>query len=186
MFIETEATPNPLAIKFYPSCEIMQKGSAEFTKADDYSISPLANSLFEIEGIDKLFFSSNFITVTKLEDANWEELRPQILGYIMEHFTSNNPVIDESFYNSDKFVQAQNSIEEKIIKILDERIKPALMRDGGDIEFKKYTNNTVYVALQGACAGCPAASITLKNGVERILCEEIPEIEAVEAITPLD
>ena len=182
MFIETEETPNPLAIKFYPNHEILKKGSIEFTRDSNHEISPLAKAIFSIENIEKIFLSKDFITITKSEKADWEELKPQILALIMEHFSNKNTVINASFYSNDNIEKTNNEIENKIITILDACIRPVVAKDGGDVEFNKYEEGIVYVYLRGACAGCPGAQITLKKRVEKILREYIPEIISVEAI----
>jgi len=183
MFIQTEETPNPLSIKFYPECAVLSKGTIEFSRGDDYSISPLATAIFSsTKEVEKIFLSKDFITITKSKNSDWEELKPQILGVIMEHFLGEDIVIHASFYSNDNIEKTISEIEQKIIAILDTRIRPAVARDGGDIEFCKYDDGVVYIYLRGACSGCPGAKITLKNGVERILREYIPEITSVEAL----
>jgi len=181
MYIETEKTPNPLSIKFYPNCTVLTAGSVEFKREDDYSKSPLASRIFKIKGVAGVLLSSNFITVSKDEKSDWEMLEPQILGAIMEHFESSDSVVADDFFKR-KAPNDNTDAETQIIDIIETRIRPILVRDGGDIEFHEFKDGIVYLYLKGACAGCPGAAITLKNSVEKVLKQFIPEVKGIKCL----
>jgi Fe-S cluster biogenesis protein NfuA len=184
MFIETESTPNPATLKFLPGREVMgSAGTADFVAGDDATRSVLAHRLLELEGVARVFLGSDFITVTKTDDGDWQTLRPQVLGAVMEHFLAGLPVIEgvgedgfEDFDPADAEAVAQ------IKELLDQRVRPAVAGDGGDIVFRGFRDGVVKLKMQGACSGCPSSRATLKHGVENMLRHYIPEVVAVEQV----
>jgi Fe-S cluster biogenesis protein NfuA len=189
MFIQTEATPNPATLKFLPGREVMPSGTADFRDADSASqASPLAGRLFEIAGVTGVFFGYDFITVTNDGAAEWQHLKPAILGTIMEHFMSGQPVMtaldaDAPVLPSDEFYdQADSEIVVTIKELLDTRVRPAVAQDGGDITFRGYQKGTVFLHMKGACAGCPSSTATLKHGIQNLLRHFVPEVEHVEQV----
>jgi Fe-S cluster biogenesis protein NfuA len=184
MFIQTEQTPNPASLKFLPGCEVMVRGTAEFTGADKASSSPLAQQLFRVEGVAGVFLGGDFVTVTKTEAANWIALKPLILGVIMEHFTTGRPVMnDEHLHeNASSVSDTDSEIVKQIKELLDTRIRPVVAQDGGDIEFHSFESGVVFLTMRGACAGCPSSTATLKNGIENLLRHFIPEVNEVRAV----
>jgi len=182
MFIQTEITPNPATLKFLPGCEVMSEGTANFTNSEMATPSPLAVHLFETEGVDAVYLGSDFITVTKVDAKEWETMKPLVLGAIMEHFSSGKPVILEA--NTDVADPedddlADGSIESQIKELLETRVRPAVAQDGGDIIFHSFEEGIVYLTMQGACAGCPSSTATLKDGIEKMLIHYIPEVTEV-------
>lgn len=183
MFIQTEETPNPATLKFIPGERVMTKGTADFPDRERAVKSPLATHLFEVEGVTGVFFGSDFITVTKMPDIDWQVLKPSILGVIMEHFTSGQAVFDDAQINPDKqSTEEDDEIVTQIKDILDDRVRPAVAQDGGDILFYGFEDGIVYLKMQGACSGCPSSTATLKAGIENMLRHYIPEVESVEAV----
>lgn len=174
MIIETQLTPDANVMNFFPSEKILRNGSAEFVDAKSLRKSPLAETLFDLGGIASIFITSDMVSVTKEETALWEELKPQILAELMDHFsTGEETVIDsEDDQNEDEVVK-------QIKGLINARIRPALKQDGGDIAFIKFENGIVYVELKGNCSGCPYAAVTLKDGVEKVLKTYIPQVKAV-------
>lgn len=188
MFIQTEATPNPATLKFLPGKVVLPEGTAEFRDAESAAAaSPLAGRLFDIPGVTGVFFGYDFITVTK-QEAEWQHLKPAILGAIMEHFMSGAPVmatqIDSHAANeSDEFYDAADEeIVMTIKELLDTRVRPAVAQDGGDITFRGFENGTVFLHMRGACAGCPSSTATLKHGIQNLLRHFVPEVQHVEQI----
>lgn len=187
MFIQTEQTPNPASLKFLPGCEVMLRGTAEFTGADKASASPLAQQLFKVEGVAGVFLGGDFVTVTKTEAANWIALKPLILGVIMEHFTTGRPVMnDEHLHDASGHASSADGEDSEIVKqikeLLDTRIRPAVAMDGGDIVFHSFEDGVVFLSMRGACAGCPSSTATLKSGIENLLRHFIPEVNEVRAV----
>lgn len=183
MFIQTEGTPNPATLKFLPGTQVMRAGTANFTNADQASKSPMAIRLFEIDGVSGIFLGGDFITVTKGDDKGWEILKPQILGAIMEHFTAGKAVMEGDADPAAGDDNADDSDTVKQIKeLLNTRIRPAVAQDGGDIVFRSFEDGIVYLHMQGACAGCPSSTATLKNGIENMLRHYLPEITEVRAV----
>ncbi|NQU60111.1 MAG: NifU family protein [Rhodospirillales bacterium] len=183
MFIQTEHTPNPATLKFLPGCSVMERGTANFPDSSDAVRSPLATGLFGVDGIAGVFLGADFITVTKSEDKDWEIIKPQILGAIMEHFQSGKAVIEgEAESAGSGEVEVEGGLEQKIKELIDTRVRPAVAQDGGDIVFKRFEDGIVYLHMQGACAGCPSSTATLKNGIESMLRHYIPEVTEVRAI----
>jgi Fe-S cluster biogenesis protein NfuA len=183
MFIQTEQTPNPATLKFLPGRTVMTSGTADFRGPDSAGRSPLAERLFEIDGVEGVFLGSDFVTITKSDDHDWYVLKPQILGVIMEHFTAGRPVIVESAdevedtadYGEDAEIVGQ------IRELIDTRVRPAVAQDGGDIIFQGFDKGVVYLHMQGSCAGCPSSTATLKAGIENMLRHYIPEVTEVRA-----
>ena len=182
MFIQTEITPNPATLKFLPGCEVMPNGTANFTNIEKANSSPLATHLFGTDGVDAVYLGSDFITVTKADAKEWETLKPLILGAIMEHFNSGKPVMqipDFDGSDDDDSDAADGSIEAQIKELLETRVRPAVAQDGGDIIFHSFEGGVVYLTMQGACAGCPSSTATLKDGIEKMLIHYIPEVTEV-------
>lgn len=182
MFIQTESTPNPLTLKFTPGVAVMPTGTAFFTNKEDASISPLAITLFDIEGVTAIFLGSDFITVTKDEASHWEALKPIILTSIMDHFVAGKPVViraSESAASSED----DSELVKQIKELIETRVRPAVAQDGGDIIFRGFDNGIVQLELHGSCSGCPSSTITLKNGIENMLKHYVPEVIAVEAVS---
>ena len=182
MFIQTEITPNPATLKFLPGCEVMVEGTANFTNSEMATRSPLAVYLFETEGVDAVYLGSDFITVTKADTKEWETMKPLVLGAIMEHFSSGKPVVLEADLDAadpEDDDLADGSIESQIKELLETRVRPAVAQDGGDIIFHSFKEGIVYLTMQGACAGCPSSTATLKDGIEKMLIHYIPEVTEV-------
>jgi len=191
MFIQTEATPNPNTMKFLPGREVLGAGSADFPNVDAAAASPLALRLFDVDGVTAVFFGADFITVTKQEDENlqWPHLKPAILAAIMDHFTSGVPLMGEGAEDrvahkpsAADYEGEDAEIVEQIIDLLDTRVRPAVANDGGDIIFHHYSEGIVTLTMQGACAGCPASTMTLKQGIENMLRHYIPEVREVRPV----
>ena len=185
MIVETEHTPNPDTLKFLPGKKVSEVGSIEFLKSDKSIKVPLANKILSLEGTEMVFFGENFITVKKEKDLNWNDLKHGIISEINDYYSKgNNVVVGKDLDKSTpKTKSAQSSeIINKINEILDSKIRPAVAKDGGDITFKSFTNGVVTVELKGSCSGCPSSIMTLKQGVQNLLCHYIPEVKSVEAI----
>lgn len=181
MFIQTEETPNPATLKFLPGRVLMAEGTADFKSQEEAAKSPLAKKLFEIDGVKGIFFGADFITVSKQDAWDWPVLKPSILGTIMEHFITHQPL----FYEKDTLYSSQEEDDPIVIQIkeiLDTRVRPAVAMDGGDIVFDHFAEGTVYVRMQGSCSGCPSSSSTLKSGIENMLRHYVPEVLEVRAI----
>lgn len=189
MFIQTEQTPNPASLKFLPGCEVMIAGTAEFTDADKAAAaSPLAARLFKIDGVAGVFLGGDFVTITKTDAASWTQLKPLLLGVIMEHFTTGQPVMnDEHLHDAGHAAQStahedDDEVVRQIKELLDTRIRPAVAADGGDIVFSSFEDGVVYLQMRGACAGCPSSTATLKTGIENLLRHFIPEVNEVRPV----
>lgn len=183
MFIQTEETPNPATLKFLPGREVMSVGTADFPNPQTGSGSPLARRLFTIPEVAAVFFGADFITVTKTPDAEWQVMKPVLLGAIMEHFTSGDPVMNEEAATGHAAAaEGDDEVVSQIIELLDTRVRPAVAMDGGDIVFHGFEEGVVYLHMQGACAGCPSSSATLKMGIENMLRHYIPEVLEVQPV----
>ena len=185
MFIQTESTPNPATLKFLPGQRVMEAGTADFPTADAAAKSPLALRVFAVDGVTAVFFGHDFVTVTKSEGTEWDHIKPAILGAIMEHFHSGQPVIEgegpaASGHADHDGPDAQ--IVGQIKELLDTRVRPAVAQDGGDITFHGFDRGIVYLHMQGACAGCPSSTLTLKMGIENLLRHYIPEVVEVRPV----
>jgi Fe-S cluster biogenesis protein NfuA len=184
MFIETEGTPNPATLKFLPGRTVMDTGTADFASAGSALRSPLATVLFRLDGVGRIFLGSDFITVTRTEETDWQTLKPQVLGAIMDHFVSGLPVIDSEEGDSveEDTDPADQEIVEAIKELLDTRVRPAVAGDGGDIVFRGFRDGVVRLHMQGSCSGCPSSTATLKYGIENMLKHYVPEVVSVEQV----
>ena len=179
--IQTENTPNPHTLKFLPGKKVSIVGPVEFLKNEKNIKIPLANQILSLEGIKMVFFGEDFITVKKESNFKWDDLKHHIISEINDYYLKGNNVViekkDESLENND----ASNDVVNKIKEVLDAKIRPAVARDGGDIIFKSFKDGIVNVQLKGSCSGCPSSVMTLKQGVQNLLCHYIPEVKSVEA-----
>lgn len=183
MFIQTEQTPNPATLKFLPGETVLETGTADFTNSADASgRSPLAESLFGVDGVAAVFFGHDFITMTKTHEHDWYVMKPAILGVIMEHFTAGKPVMTEAALSEiPDSGEDDDEIVTQIKELLETRVRPAVAQDGGDITFHGFDQGVVYLEMRGACAGCPSSTATLKMGIENMLRHYIPEVVEVRA-----
>ena len=185
MFIQTESTPNPATLKFLPGQEVLDVGTADFPTADAAHVSPLAMRIFAVEGVTGVFFGLDFVTVTKAEAVEWDHIKPAVLGAIMEHYLSGAPVLEgDASANSGhaEHTGEDGEIVGQIKELLDTRVRPAVAQDGGDITFHGFDRGIVYLHMQGACAGCPSSTLTLKMGIENLLRHYIPEVLEVRPV----
>ena len=178
MFVQTEATPNPNSLKFLPGKKVSNSGPYEITNKEEMQ-NELVRNILSVKGIEGIFLGQDFISVNKNEDTKWEEIKHIVISLINDFYADGKEyVIDE---NAKEESSDLNEIEEKIVKILEQKIRPAVARDGGDIKFKEFKDGVVKVQLQGSCSGCPSSTMTLKQGVQNLLCHYIPEVKSVEA-----
>ncbi|WP_454683719.1 NifU family protein [Ancylobacter moscoviensis] len=184
MFIQTEATPNPATLKFLPGRTVLGHGTFEARDAGEAARSPLAVRLFEVPGVTGVFFGSDFVTVTK-EKGEWAHLKPAILGAIMEHFVSGQPILPEDHEHAadDAFFEEKDAgVVDTIRELIDTRVRPAVANDGGDITFRGYKDGVVFLAMKGSCSGCPSSTATLKNGIENLLRHFVPDVVEVRPV----
>ena len=179
MFVQTEVTPNPNSLKFLPGKKVSNSGPYEITNKDEIQ-NALVRNLLSINGVEGIFLGEDFISINKKEIIKWDEIKHIVISFINDFYSEGKEfVIDES-------LEEQNSnldeLEQKIVKILDEKIRPAVAKDGGDIKFKEFKDGVVKVQLQGSCSGCPSSTMTLKQGVQNLLCHYLPEVKEVVAI----
>ena len=179
MFIQTQATPNPATIKFLPGQSVMAHGTADFKSAEQSEHSPLARRLFTLQGVKGVFLGSDFVSVSKAEDTDWIMLKPMILAVMMEHFSTGQPVVLESFFKTEAPSDLDNEIVVQIKELIASRVRPMVQMDGGDIEFDRFEDGIVYLQMKGACSGCPSSTATLKSGIETMLKHFIPEVQEV-------
>ncbi|MCZ0960368.1 NifU family protein [Paracoccus benzoatiresistens] len=184
MFIQTETTPNPATLKFLPGETVLDSGTADFPAPETAGGSPLAKRIFAVGGVTGVFLGRDFVTVTKADDQPWDHLKPSILGAIMEHYQSGAPAIEGK---AEKAGHASHDgpdseIVVQIKELLDTRVRPAVAQDGGDITFHGFDRGVVYLHMQGACAGCPSSTLTLKMGIENLLRHYIPEVVEVRPV----
>jgi Fe-S cluster biogenesis protein NfuA len=187
MFIQTETTPNPAVLKFLPGRELLAEGTREFRDAGEASASPLAQALFALTGVRRVFFAGEFLTVTKADEFDWAHLKAPILAEIMDHFTSGEALIrdgDGEVVSEETYEGDSAAIVAEIKELLDSRIRPAVAQDGGDILFSKFEPDTgvLWLHMRGACSGCPSSSATLRAGVENMLRHYVPEVTRVEQV----
>jgi NFU1 iron-sulfur cluster scaffold homolog, mitochondrial len=187
MFIQTEATPNPATLKFLPGRDVHPGGPIEFNDSTAAQVSPLASALFDVDGVRRVFFGSDFITVTKTEDVDWPHIKPSLLGAIMDTYVSGKAVMNDGVTMEPKTASGAYEgdtaqIVREIEELLATKVRPAVAQDGGDIDFDRFDPETgvVYVRLRGACAGCPSSTITLKQGIENMIKHYVPEVTRVE------
>ncbi len=186
MFIQTESTPNPATLKFLPGQTVLETGTADFPSADNAAASPLAERIFAVSGVAGVFFGNDFVTVTKADSVEWDHIKPAILGAVMEHYQSGAPVMaGEGGQNASGHAEhtgEDSEIVDQIKDLLDSRVRPAVAQDGGDITFHGFDRGVVYLHMQGACAGCPSSTLTLKMGIENLLRHYIPEVTEVRPV----
>jgi Fe-S cluster biogenesis protein NfuA len=185
MFIQTESTPNPATLKFLPGQTVLAAGTADFPTPEAAAASALARRVFAVDGVRGVFLGHDFITVTKADAVAWEHVKPAILGAIMEHFQSGAPVMEGGAAASGHAIHTGEDaqIVRQITELLDTRVRPAVAQDGGDITFHGFERGVVYLHMQGACAGCPSSTLTLKMGIENLLRHYIPEVTEVRPVT---
>jgi len=190
MLIQTETTPNPSALKFLPGRKVMDAGTRDFASPEDAEASPLAEAIFSTGEVENVFFGRDFISVTAAPGVDWRALKPQVLEVLLDHFASAAPLFRAGSASAIQ-VAPDAAIEEdpadaeivaQIRELIETRVRPAVAQDGGDIVYRGFKAGTVYLALHGACSGCPSSTMTLKNGIESLLRHYVPEVEAVEAV----
>ena len=191
MLIETEATPNPATLKFLPGRKVMDMGTRDFATPEEAEASPLADALFSLGDVQGVFFGSDFISVTAAPGVPWSDLKPDVLGILLDHFSANMPLFrpgtaegigvpaDDQDFEDDP---ADAEIVEQIKELIETRVRPAVANDGGDIIYRGFDKGKVYLRMQGACSGCPSSTATLKNGIEQLLKHYVPEVTEVRAV----
>lgn len=183
MFIQTESTPNPATLKFLPGQAVLEVGTADFPAPDTAASSPLATRIFTVEGVTGVFMGLDFVTVTKEDAVEWDHIKPAILGAIMEHYQSGAKAVEgEASSGHAEHTGEDGEIVGQIKELLDTRVRPAVAQDGGDITFHGFDRGVVYLHMQGACAGCPSSTLTLKMGIENLLRHYIPEVLEVRPV----
>ncbi|MCC4233705.1 NifU family protein [Sphingobium soli] len=191
MLIETEPTPNPATVKFIPGRVVMGAGTRDFASPEEAEASPLASALFTLGDVTGVFFGGDFISATIGEGSDWRDVKPEVLSILLEHFSANMPLFvagsaGEIHVPADDDAFAENpedaEIVDQIRELIDTRVRPAVANDGGDIIYRGFDKGTVYLKMQGACAGCPSSSATLKNGIEQLLKHYVPEVTEVRAV----
>ena len=186
MFIQTEQTPNPETLKFLPGRVVMNEGTAFYQNNKTASNSPFAMRLFKLDGVEGVFFGSDFITITKSKQTSWEVIKPMVLGSIMDHYKSEEDTIisQESSKEAEslKTTEEDSEIIKQIKELIDTRVRPAVAMDGGDIIYQSFEDGVVYLHMQGACSGCPSSTATLKMGIENMLKHYVPEVKEVRPI----
>ncbi|MGD9863917.1 MAG: NifU family protein [Pseudodonghicola sp.] len=186
MFIQTESTPNPATLKFLPGQTVLEAGTADFPSAEAAAKSPLAKRIFAVNGVTGVFFGNDFVTVTKADGVEWDHIKPAILGAVMEHYQSGAPAMEgegDAASGHAEFSGEDAEIVSQIKELLDSRVRPAVAQDGGDITFHGFDRGVVYLHMQGACAGCPSSTLTLKMGIENLLRHYIPEVIEVRPVS---
>ena len=179
MFVQTEITPNPNSLKFLPGKNVSNNGSFEITQKDQTN-NELVKNLLSINGVEGIFLGKDFISINKYDDTSWDEIKHIVISLINDFYsTGKECVVENSLIENNENLKY---IEKKIVKILDEKIRPAVAKDGGDIKFKEFKDGIVKVQLQGSCSGCPSSTMTLKQGVQNLLCHYLPEVKKVEAL----
>jgi len=179
MFVQTEITPNPNSLKFLPGEIVSSHGSFEISKKDDTS-NELVRNLLSVNGVESIFLGKDFISINKNDGFSWDEIKHIVISLINDFYSSGKKCVIEKSLNEE--TKNLEEIEKKIVKILDQKIRPAVAKDGGDIKFREFKEGIVRVQLQGSCSGCPSSTATLKQGVQNLLCHYIPEVKGVEAI----
>ena len=179
MFVQTEITPNPNSLKFLPGKTVSNFNSFEISKKEETN-NELLRNLLSINGVESIFLGKDFISINKHQNTEWEEIKHIVISLINDFYVSGKECVIEKTLDEDK--KNLQEIEKKIVKILDEKIRPAVAKDGGDIKFKEFKDGIVKVQLQGSCSGCPSSTMTLKQGVQNLLCHYLPEVKKVEAI----
>jgi len=184
MDIQTEITPNPSSLKFLPGKTVMEKETADFRNMEEAKRSPFALNLFKIDGVEGVFFGSDFISITKINNHEWQMLKPSISETIIECYKSGGGIVLQGEENKTDTSNTEDSeAVTKIKEIIDTKVRPAVAKDGGDITFQSFDNGTVYLLMKGSCSGCPSSTATLKAGIENMLKQYIPEVREVRPIT---
>jgi Fe-S cluster biogenesis protein NfuA len=190
MLIHTETTPNPSTLKFLPGRQVMEAGTRDFATPEDAEASPLAEAIFSTGEVEGVFFGRDFVSVTAAPGVDWRQLKPEVLSVLLDHFSSDSPLFraasatgigvsaDEDFGED----PADAPLVAEIRELIETRVRPAVAQDGGDIVYRGFRDGIVYLALHGACSGCPSSTMTLKQGIESLLKHYVPEVEAVEAV----
>ena len=179
MFVQTEVTPNPNSLKFLPGKKVSNSGAYEITNKNDFK-HELVRNILSINGVEGIFLGEDFISVNKNDLIKWDEIKHIVISFINDFYSDGKEfVIDETYQQENSNL---SEIEEKIVKILDQKIRPAVAKDGGDIKFKEFKDGVVKVQLQGSCSGCTSSTMTLKQGVQNLLCHYLPEVKEVEAV----
>ena len=179
MFVQTEITPNPNSLKFIPGKNVSNSGSFEVTKKDKVN-NDLIRNILSINGVVGIFLSKDFISVNKNNENSWDDIKHIVISHINEFYASGKEFVINKDLNEQ--TESFDEIEERIVQLLEEKIRPAIARDGGDIRFKEFKDGVVKVQLQGSCSGCPSSTMTLKQGVQNLLCHYLPEVKKVEAV----
>jgi Fe-S cluster biogenesis protein NfuA len=187
MFIQTEETPNPATLKFLPGRAVAEQGSVDFASPEGAARSPLAERLFKVEGVERVFLGQDFVTISKSDQKDWAVLKPALLGVIMEHFVSGQPVLLETGADAGGGAPMDSGEEDdeivaQIKELLETRVRPAVAQDGGDIIFQSFEDGIVYLHMQGSCSGCPSSTATLKMGIENMLRHYVPEVIEVRPV----
>ena len=179
MFVQTEITPNPNSLKFLPGEIVSSHGSFEVTKKEDTN-NELVRNLLSVNGVESIFLGKDFISINKNNETTWDEIKHIVISLINDFYLSGKKCVIENSLNEES--ENLEEIEKKIVKILDQKIRPAVAKDGGDIKFKEFKDGIVKVQLQGSCSGCPSSTLTLKQGVQNLLCHYLPEVKEVVAV----
>ena len=179
MFVQTESTPNPNSLKFLPGKKVSNSGPYEITNKGDIN-NELVRNILSVNGVEGIFLGEDFISVNKNNSINWDDIKHIVISFINDFYSDGKEFVIDENLNEEKI--DLNEIEQKIVKILDQKIRPAVAKDGGDIKFKEFKDGIVKVQLQGSCSGCPSSTMTLKQGVQNLLCHYIPEVKEVEAV----
>ena len=179
MFIQTEVTPNPNSLKFLPGKTVSNNGSFEITKKDSVK-NELIRNIMSINGVEGIFLGKDFISINKYDDTSWDEIKHIVISFINDYYSGGKSFVIDKDPNELDYNLSE--IEKKIVQILDQKIRPAVAKDGGDIKFKEFKDGIVKVQLQGSCSGCPSSTMTLKQGVQNLLCHYLPEVKEVIAI----
>jgi Fe-S cluster biogenesis protein NfuA len=185
MFIQTEPTPNPATLKFLPGRTVLEDGTLDMPDRTQAARSPLAERLFDVEGVSGVFLGSDFVTVTKADDGDWAHMRPAILGAIMEHYQSGAAILNSGVAAQEEaefFDAADEETVATIKELIETRVRPAVANDGGDITFRGFKDGVVYLAMKGACSGCPSSTATLRHGIQNLLRHFVPDVTEVRPV----
>jgi Fe-S cluster biogenesis protein NfuA len=189
MLIQTETTPNPATLKFLPGQRVMEGGTRDFASPEEAEASPLAEALFSLGDVEGVFFGRDFVSVRAAPGVDWRDLKPEVLSVLLDHFSSGAPLFRPASAAGIAIVPEEigddpedAEVVAQIRELIETRVRPAVAQDGGDIVYRGYRDGTVFLALHGACSGCPSSTMTLKNGIEGLLKHYVPEVEAVEAV----
>lgn len=187
MLIETETTPNPATLKFLPGRPVMTAGTRDFANPEEAEASPLAETLFSLGDVEGVFFGRDFVSVTAGPGSNWADLKPEVLGILLDHFSAGMPLFRESAAEQEDDSAIDDDPEDadivtQIRELIDTRVRPAVANDGGDIIYRGFRQGTVFLRMQGACSGCPSSTATLKQGIESLLKHYVPEVTEVRAV----